>query len=66
LYLRKFTNFSILLRGKPVQQLNIAEELKHSKVIIYRPQLGVGSNEVRFIWKTKREKGINSELGTAK
>ncbi|XP_059437585.1 protein MICRORCHIDIA 2-like [Corylus avellana] len=46
LYLRKFTNFSILLRGKPVQQLNIAEELKHSKVIIYRPQLGVGSNEV--------------------
>lgn len=49
-----------------MQQLNIAEELKHSKVIIYRPQLGVGSNEVRFIWKTKREKGINSELGTAK
>lgn len=38
LYLRKFTNFQIILRGKPVQQFNIADELKYPKVVIYRPQ----------------------------
>ncbi|EEF28730.1 zinc finger protein, putative [Ricinus communis] len=46
LYLRKFTNFSIILRGKPIQQYIIADDLKHSKKAIYRPQLGVTSKEV--------------------
>ncbi|KAJ8771056.1 hypothetical protein K2173_023381 [Erythroxylum novogranatense] len=45
LYLRKFTNFSIILRGKPVQQFFIAEDLKFAKTINYRPQLAVTSNE---------------------
>ncbi|PWA75347.1 histidine kinase-like ATPase, C-terminal domain-containing protein [Artemisia annua] len=38
LYLRKFTNFTIFLRGKPVEQFNIADELKYRKVVTYRPQ----------------------------
>ncbi|KAF5463054.1 hypothetical protein F2P56_019003 [Juglans regia] len=46
LYLRKFSNFSIILRGKPVQQLHIADELKYSKVIAYKPRLGGGESEV--------------------
>ncbi|XP_041022005.1 protein MICRORCHIDIA 2-like isoform X1 [Juglans microcarpa x Juglans regia] len=46
LYLRKFSNFSIILRGKPVQQLRIADELKYSKVIAYKPRLGGGQSEV--------------------
>ncbi|GAV72195.1 HATPase_c_3 domain-containing protein [Cephalotus follicularis] len=41
LYLRKFNNFTILLRGKPLQQFNIADELKHSKVVTYKPQLAM-------------------------
>ncbi|KAJ7944222.1 MORC family CW-type zinc finger protein 4 isoform X1 [Quillaja saponaria] len=46
LYLRKFTNFKIILRGKLVEQFNIANEFKYSKVMVYRPQLGVASKEV--------------------
>ncbi|XP_058074876.1 protein MICRORCHIDIA 2-like isoform X2 [Magnolia sinica] len=46
LYLRKFTNFHIILRGKPVEQLSIADELKFSKVIPYRPQVGMALREV--------------------
>lgn len=46
LYLRKFKNFSIVLRGKPVQQFNIADDLQHSKVATYKPQLGIGMKEV--------------------
>ncbi|GLT39197.1 hypothetical protein SLA2020_134030 [Shorea laevis] len=46
LYLRKFNNFKIMLRGKPVQQFNIADELKHSKVVTYKPQLAAASKEV--------------------
>ncbi|KAM4117517.1 hypothetical protein ACJW30_02G130700 [Castanea mollissima] len=46
LYLRKFKNFSIVLRGKPVQQFNIADELQHSNVVSYKPQLGMGAKEV--------------------
>nr|GEW67819.1 protein microrchidia 2-like [Tanacetum cinerariifolium] len=38
LYLRKFTNFKIILRGKPVEQFNIADELRFSQVVSYRPQ----------------------------
>nr|GMD49135.1 protein MICRORCHIDIA 2-like [Ipomoea batatas] len=46
LYLRKFKNFSILLRGKPVEQYNIADDLKYSKTISYKPQLIGTSKEV--------------------
>lgn len=46
LYLRKFTNFKIILRGKPVQQLYIADDLRYSKAITYRPTVGVSSKEV--------------------
>ncbi|KAK7251134.1 hypothetical protein RIF29_34068 [Crotalaria pallida] len=46
LYLKKFCNFQIILRGKPVDQFNIADELKYSKLVSYRPQLAMGSNEV--------------------
>ncbi|XVE82540.1 hypothetical protein DITRI_Ditri16bG0013400 [Diplodiscus trichospermus] len=45
LYLRKFNNFQIILRGKPVQQFNIADELKYSKVVTYKPQVAAGQNE---------------------
>ncbi|OVA06181.1 hypothetical protein BVC80_857g17 [Macleaya cordata] len=46
LYLRKFTNFHIILRGKPVQQYIIAENLNFSEVVMYRPKLGMTSKEV--------------------
>lgn len=45
LYLRKFKNFKIILRGKPVEQFNIADELKYPKTITYRPQLATNSKE---------------------
>lgn len=45
LYLREFSNFKIILRGKPVDQFNIVDDLIHSKVISYRPQLAMASNE---------------------
>lgn len=40
LYLRKFTNFSIVLRGKPVQHFNLVDDLKYSKTVSYKPQVG--------------------------
>ncbi|KAL5754543.1 hypothetical protein ACOSP7_022763 [Xanthoceras sorbifolium] len=43
LYLRKFENFQIILRGKPVQQFNVADGLRFRKVISYRPQLAIAS-----------------------
>lgn len=46
LYLRKFSNFQIILRGKPVEQHNIVDELRFPKVATYRPQLGIASKEV--------------------
>ncbi|XP_077225908.1 protein MICRORCHIDIA 2-like [Tasmannia lanceolata] len=46
LYLKKFAKFQIILRGKPIQQLSIAEELKFPKVITYKPHLGMASKEV--------------------
>ncbi|XP_030467663.1 protein MICRORCHIDIA 2-like isoform X2 [Syzygium oleosum] len=46
LYLRKFTNFKILLRGKPVDQYNIADNLKYSKVVPYKPHGAAASKEV--------------------
>ncbi|XP_028774654.1 protein MICRORCHIDIA 2 [Neltuma alba] len=46
LYLRKFPNFKIILRGRPVEQFDIVDELKHSQVVTYKPNLGVASKEV--------------------
>ncbi|XP_039011396.1 protein MICRORCHIDIA 2-like [Hibiscus syriacus] len=45
LYLRKFNNFQIILRGKPVQQFNIADELQYPEVVTYKPQVATGSKE---------------------
>ncbi|KAL2333755.1 hypothetical protein Fmac_014968 [Flemingia macrophylla] len=52
LYLRKFSNFKILLRGKVVEQINIVDQLIYSKVIPYRPQLAFASNEAMVETKT--------------
>ncbi|KAK4383245.1 protein MICRORCHIDIA 2 [Sesamum angolense] len=46
LYLRKFTNFRIILRGKPVEQFSIVDDLKHSKVVTYSPHVGPAPKEV--------------------
>ncbi|KAF6160526.1 hypothetical protein GIB67_019466 [Kingdonia uniflora] len=46
LYLKKFANFQIILRGKPVQQSSFADLLKFWEVVTYRPQLGPTSKEV--------------------
>lgn len=48
LYLRKFPKFQIILRGKPVEQLNIADELKFRKVLTYKPQVITGSENVIY------------------
>lgn len=45
LYLRKFTNFEIILRGKPVEQVNITDEMKFKEVKTYKPQTRLGSEE---------------------
>ncbi|KAI7741221.1 hypothetical protein M8C21_019780 [Ambrosia artemisiifolia] len=39
LCLRKFKNFKIILRGKPVDQYNIADDLRNPQVNIYRPHI---------------------------
>ncbi|KAL6583437.1 hypothetical protein OROMI_005515 [Orobanche minor] len=39
LYLKKFENFKIILRGKPVKQFSIADDLKHSKIVKYSPHI---------------------------
>ncbi|KAM0848254.1 hypothetical protein ACQ4PT_054507 [Festuca glaucescens] len=46
LYLRKFENFQIILRGKPVEQISIANELKFKKVVTYKPQVAHDSQVV--------------------
>ncbi|XP_010918978.1 protein MICRORCHIDIA 2 [Elaeis guineensis] len=46
LYLRKFSNFQIILRGKPVEQLNIVDELKFKKTVTYKPQVAADSPDV--------------------
>ncbi|CAK8562193.1 unnamed protein product [Lathyrus sativus] len=43
LYLRKFPNFQIILRGKPVDHVDITDELKHSEIISYKPQLAAAN-----------------------
>jgi hypothetical protein len=49
LYLRKFDNFQIILRGKPVEQLFITDELKFKKVVTYKPQAAHDSQVVSKI-----------------
>lgn len=39
LYLRKFKNFKIFLRGKLVEQYNIADDLNYRELVTYRPQV---------------------------
>ncbi|XP_057766165.1 protein MICRORCHIDIA 3-like isoform X2 [Salvia miltiorrhiza] len=46
LYLKKFTNFKIILRGKPIEQFSIADDLKHTKTVVYNPHVGQGLKEV--------------------
>ncbi|KAK3157370.1 hypothetical protein QOZ80_2AG0120550 [Eleusine coracana subsp. coracana] len=46
LYLKKFVNFQIILRGKPVEQITITEELKFKKVVTYKPQVALDSHVV--------------------
>ncbi|KAI3930526.1 hypothetical protein MKX01_036972 [Papaver californicum] len=46
LYLRKFTDSNIIIRGKPVQQYIITENLNVTEVFTYRPQLGNAGKEV--------------------
>ncbi|OEL14793.1 Protein MICRORCHIDIA 1 [Dichanthelium oligosanthes] len=44
--LRKFDNFQIILRGKPVEQICITDELKFKKVVTYKPQIALDSQVV--------------------
>lgn len=46
LYLRKFSSFQIILRGKPVEQVNIADEMKFLKTITYKPQVCKDAEDV--------------------
>ncbi|MCL7042513.1 hypothetical protein MKW94_030664 [Papaver nudicaule] len=46
LYLRRFTNFDVILRGVPVQQYIIAENLNATEVFKYKPQIGMAGKEV--------------------
>ncbi|XP_010526779.1 PREDICTED: protein MICRORCHIDIA 2-like [Tarenaya hassleriana] len=39
LYLKKFGNFKIILRGKPVEQFNIADELGYRETVFYKPHM---------------------------
>ncbi|KAF8101137.1 hypothetical protein N665_0210s0072 [Sinapis alba] len=39
LYLEKFKNFKIILRGIPVKQFNIADEFRYPETIKYKPQI---------------------------
>lgn len=46
LYLKKFDNFRIILRGKLVEQICITDELKFKKVVTYKPQVALDSQVV--------------------
>ncbi|CAM0910593.1 unnamed protein product [Alopecurus aequalis] len=39
LYLKKYENFQIILRGKPVEHISVASDLKFKKVVTYKPQV---------------------------
>lgn len=47
--MRKFTNFNIILRGKPVEQYIIVDNLKFSEVISYKPKVAAASKEVSML-----------------
>ncbi|GJN20373.1 hypothetical protein PR202_gb07743 [Eleusine coracana subsp. coracana] len=46
LYLKKFVNFQIILRGRPVEQITVTDELKFKKVVTYKPQVAHDSQMV--------------------
>ncbi|KAI3862599.1 hypothetical protein MKX03_011334 [Papaver bracteatum] len=60
-YLRKFTNFDIIIRGVPVQQYIIAENLNFTEVFKYRPQLGMAGKEVRYTVRLETTIGFVKE-----
>ncbi|XP_044956608.1 protein MICRORCHIDIA 1-like [Hordeum vulgare subsp. vulgare] len=39
LYLKKYANFQIILRGKVVEHISVAHDLKFKKVFTYKPQV---------------------------
>ncbi|CAA7035758.1 unnamed protein product [Microthlaspi erraticum] len=50
LYLKKFKNFKIILRGVPVKQYNIADEFRYPETIMYKPQvatMGYAASEIK-------------------
>ena len=49
LYLKKFKNFKIILRGIPVEQFNIADELRYPETIMYKPHAAA----VEYVIQTK-------------
>jgi len=49
LYLKKFKNFKIILRGVSVAQFNIADEFRHPETIMYKPQAAA----VDYVIQTK-------------
>ena len=49
LYLRKFSKFQIILRGKPVEPQNIVDDLKFSKIVTYKPLVGTNSEVVSIL-----------------
>ncbi|VAI76920.1 unnamed protein product [Triticum turgidum subsp. durum] len=46
LYLKKYANFQIILRGKVVEHINIAHDLKFKKMFTYKPQVALDSQVV--------------------
>ncbi|EMS49451.1 hypothetical protein TRIUR3_04353 [Triticum urartu] len=46
LYLKKYANFQIILRGKVVEHINIAHDLKFKKMFTYKPQVTLDSQVV--------------------
>ena len=44
LYLKMPENFQIRLRGKVVEHLSIADDLKYAERILYKPQIGTSKD----------------------
>ncbi|KAF9682240.1 hypothetical protein SADUNF_Sadunf05G0088300 [Salix dunnii] len=65
LYLRKFTNFSIVLRGKPVQHFNLVDDLKYSKTVSYKPQVGT-IKEIHCLHFEEEREGLVGGLSSIK
>ncbi|KAM0883788.1 hypothetical protein ACQ4PT_031413 [Festuca glaucescens] len=53
LYLKKYENFQIILRGKPVEHISVANDLKFKKVVTYKPQV-THDSQVPY-WKVLQE-----------